>query len=54
MIKILGAGLSGLTAGINLAKNGYEVEIFELRNDCGARFKGDLQGLENWSSKKDY
>lgn len=53
MIKIAGAGLSGLTAAINLAKAGYSVEIFESRKDCGNRFKGDLQGLENWSSKKD-
>lgn len=53
MIKILGAGISGLTASINLAKAGHDVEIFELREDCGARFNGDLQGLENWTSKKD-
>lgn len=53
MIKVLGAGLAGLTAAINLAKSGYPVEMFELRKDCGARFLGDLQGFENWSSKKD-
>ncbi|MDO8444308.1 MAG: NAD(P)-binding protein [bacterium] len=52
-IKILGAGLSGLTAGINLAKAGYTVEIYEKRADSGARFHGDLQGLENWSEKVD-
>jgi flavin-dependent dehydrogenase len=52
-IKILGAGLSGLTAAINLAKNGYNVEVFELREDCGKRFHGDLEGLENWSSRID-
>jgi len=52
MIKILGAGISGLTAAINLAKAGCSVEIFELGNDCGTRFRGDLQGLENWTSKK--
>lgn len=52
-IKILGAGLSGLTAGINLAKAGYTVEVYEKRADSGARFHGDLQGLENWSEKVD-
>jgi flavin-dependent dehydrogenase len=52
-IKIIGAGLSGLTAAINLARVGYNVDIFEKRNDCGGRFKGDLEGLENWSSKRD-
>jgi flavin-dependent dehydrogenase len=52
-IKILGGGLSGLSAAINLLKMGYNVEIFEKRKDCGMRFLGDLQGLENWSSKID-
>jgi len=52
-IKILGAGLSGLTAALNLTRAGYDVEVFEKRNDCGGRFRGDLEGLENWSSKVD-
>jgi len=50
-IKILGAGPSGLSAAINLAKNGYSVEVYEKNKDVGLRFKGDLQGLENWSEK---
>ena len=52
-IKILGAGLSGLAAAINLAKAGIEVEVFEKNSDCGMRFHGDMQGLENWSDKED-
>lgn len=52
-ITISGAGLSGLTAGITLAKAGYQVEIYDSNSDSGARFKGDLQGLENWSEKND-
>jgi flavin-dependent dehydrogenase len=52
-IKILGAGISGLTAGINLAKAGYKVEVCERNKDVGMRFGGDLQGLENWSEKED-
>ncbi len=52
-IKILGGGLSGLSAAINLAKAGYDVDVFEKRSDCGKRFHGDLEGLENWSSKVD-
>lgn len=52
-IKILGAGLSGLTAAINLAKSGYSVEVYEKNKDVGMRFNGDIQGLENWSDKKD-
>ncbi len=51
--KILGGGLSGLTAAINLAKAGYKVEVYEKNKDVGMRFGGDLQGLENWSEKKD-
>ena len=52
-INILGAGLSGLSSAINLVKAGYEVEVFDRNNDTGVRFNGDLQGLENWSSKTD-
>ena len=52
-IRILGAGLSGLTAAINLAKSGYAVDVYEKNKDVGMRFNGDIQGLENWSGKKD-
>lgn len=52
-IKILGAGISGLTAAINLAKAGYKVDVYERNKDIGMRFGGDLQGLENWSEKED-
>lgn len=51
-IKILGAGISGLTAAINLAKAGYKVDVYERNKDVGMRFGGDLQGLENWSEKE--
>lgn len=51
-IKILGAGISGLTAAINLAKKGYKVDVYEKNKDVGMRFHGDLQALENWSEKK--
>ena len=47
-INILGAGPSGLTAAINLAQAGYRVNVYEIRKDAGARFNGDLQGVENW------
>jgi len=52
-IVILGAGLSGLTAAINLARKGYDVDVYERNGDVGMRFDGDIQGLENWSEKKD-
>lgn len=52
-VRILGAGPAGLAAAINLARAGFPVEVFEKRHDCGARFHGDLQGLENWSRPTD-
>lgn len=51
--RILGAGPAGLAAAITLAGAGAEVEVFERRGDCGTRFGGDLQGLENWSADVD-
>lgn len=52
-IKIAGAGIAGLTAAINLAKAGYEVEVYDRVGDSGQRFCGDFQGIENWSYKQD-
>jgi flavin-dependent dehydrogenase len=52
-MRILGAGISGLTAAINLAKTGYSVDVYERNSDCGRRFLGDMQGIDNYSSKKD-
>jgi flavin-dependent dehydrogenase len=51
--RILGAGPSGLAAAITLANAGHDVDVYERRADCGARFGGDLQGLENWSEAGD-
>lgn len=52
-VRILGAGLSGLAAALTLARAGRSVEVFEKRSDCGMRFGGDLQGIENWSMDQD-
>ena len=52
-IEIAGAGISGLTASIILAKNGYNVTVYELSNHAGGRFKEDWQNLENWTKNKD-
>lgn len=52
-VRIAGAGPAGLTAALVLARAGRPVELFERRSRCGARFGGDLQGLENWSSPTD-
>lgn len=52
-IKIQGAGVSGLTAAINLAKSGRRVRVYEKNPECGMRFSGDLEGIENWTCEKD-
>ena len=52
-VKILGAGPAGLTAAINLAIGGYNVDVFEKNNDVGSGVKRNLQGLENWSDEQD-
>lgn len=52
-IKIAGAGLGGLSAAISLAQAGISTEVFEMNRDCGCRFHGDLQGIENWSYEED-
>ena len=53
-IDILGAGLSGLSAATLLASEGYDVHVHEIRKDSGARFDGDFQGIENWTSNVDF
>lgn len=52
-VTIVGAGPGGLSAAITLAKNGFEVNLYEQNNDVGLRFNGDFQGLENWSDEED-
>lgn len=44
--KILGAGVSGICAAINLARKGHAVSVHEIRSDVGLRFHSNLQGLK--------
>ncbi len=53
-VNIAGAGPSGLTAAICLAKAGFQVEIHEAKAFVGARFIGDFQVLENGSGHLDF
>ena len=53
VIKILGSGLAGMTAAINLAKHDYQTVIYEKREKPGAHFHNGWQILENYSSKVD-
>jgi flavin-dependent dehydrogenase len=52
-VAIVGAGPSGLACAIVLARSGVAVTVHEARATVGARFHGDFQGLENWSSRID-
>ncbi len=48
-----GAGRGGRPPAITLAHAGRRVVVHEARNEVGARFGRDLQGLENWTSRHD-
>lgn len=52
-VKIFGAGLSGLTAAINLAKAGYKIEVHEKCSNIGEHYKENPQLLPNWFSNND-
>ncbi|UCD82282.1 MAG: NAD(P)-binding protein [Desulfobacterales bacterium] len=51
-IRILGGGISGLTAAINLSKAGIDVEVHERKNFCGKHTE-DFQFVENWTFDED-
>jgi flavin-dependent dehydrogenase len=52
-VSIAGAGLSGLTAALAVVQQGGQARVLERRGEVGARFHGDFQGLENWSTQRD-
>lgn len=53
-ITILGAGLSGLTAAITLAKAGYQVHVYEERSDRGCDFMVIFKVLKTGVPLKTY
>lgn len=53
IIKILGGGIAGLTAAINLTDSSEEVTVYELHQRIGMKFKPNCQLLPNWHSKED-
>ena len=52
-VVIAGAGPAGLSAAIHLRHSDIPVVVFEGRKAVGARFIGEWQILENYSSKED-
>ena len=45
-VKILGGGIAGLTAAINLNQAGINVEVHERKGFCGKATR-DFQFMEN-------
>jgi flavin-dependent dehydrogenase len=52
-VEILGAGPAGLSAALTVARAGRRVTLYERQAEVGGRFHGDLQGLENWTTRDD-
>lgn len=52
-VHVAGAGPAGLGAAITLARAGRRVIVHEAHSTVGARFRRDLQGLENWTTDED-
>jgi len=53
VIDISGAGPAGLSAALAVVKTGAQARVYERKNNVGARFHGDFQGLENWTTESD-
>jgi flavin-dependent dehydrogenase len=51
-VKIIGGGIAGLTAAINLKRAGMNVEVHERKGFCGKPTR-DFQFLENWTFEED-
>ena len=51
-VKILGGGIAGLTAAINLKRAGIDVEVHERKEFCGKATR-DFQFMENWIFAED-
>ena len=47
-VKILGAGIAGMSAANFLAQSGYKATVYEKCNFVGGSRDGDYEGIENW------
>ena len=53
-VRIAGAGLSGLSTAIGLARLGHRVEVFEKNADSGMLRHADWDAIENWTTEQDF
>jgi flavin-dependent dehydrogenase len=53
IVRIAGAGLSGLSTAIGLASLGQRVEVFEKNADSGMLRHADWDAIENWTTERD-
>ena len=54
LVRIAGAGLSGLSAAIGLARLGHRVEVFEKNANSGMSRHADWDAIENWTTEQDF
>tara|TARA_S200000501_G_scaffold164934_1_gene155383 strand:+ start:4820 stop:5866 length:1047 start_codon:yes stop_codon:yes gene_type:complete len=48
LVKILGAGIAGMSAANFLSQAGYKATVYEKCSFIGGSRDGDLEGIENW------
>jgi flavin-dependent dehydrogenase len=53
IVQIAGAGLSGLSTAIGLARLGHRVDVFEKNAESGMLRHADWDAIENWTSEQD-
>jgi flavin-dependent dehydrogenase len=53
VVQIAGAGLSGLSTAIGLARLGHRVDVFEKNTDSGMLRHTDWDAIENWTTEQD-
>jgi flavin-dependent dehydrogenase len=52
-VRIAGGGISGLATAVLLARDGFDVEVFDHHRGGGGRFAGGWQVLENGTVERD-